>query len=290
MSRIRRGAREARTVVFPRTVRDASEGAFRNGRLLAAVMNEGLERLGDCGDKYYSMNGVFQGTRMRHATVPATLRELGHNTFSDCGELRRVVFAEGSRLERIGDHCFVNTGITEIAFPETLRRMGRIQFYGCRDLGNIYMADGCGANLSDICMPDHTQVGPLPNVMVGGRRVWDLRMVRDVVIPEGAEAVGNSWFAGSCVESVELPGSVREVGPGAFCHCKGLKRLVFGGAASSSRLRVIRAGAFHGCSGLRRVDLPDGLEEIGRFAFRASGLRGVALPRSVRTVRQGAFY
>ena len=48
-------------------------------------------------------------------------------------------------------------------------------------------------------------------------------------------------------------------------------------------------GAFYGCKSLTAVELPEGIEEIGIDAFRASGLESVTTPRSVRIIRQGAF-
>ena len=76
-------------------------------------------------------------------------------------------------------------------------------------------------------VPDSTQVGPLPETIVDGMRVWDLRKCKHVVIPEGTEKIGNYWFCDSEVESVEIPASVREIGAYAFYKCKSLKRVVF---------------------------------------------------------------
>ena len=47
--------------------------------------------------------------------------------------------------------------------------------------------------------------------------------MKDVVIPEGIEKIGNHWFWGSGIESVTVPASVREIGPDAFYKCKSLK-------------------------------------------------------------------
>ena len=67
--------------------------------LRSAVLNEGLEELkGDydeteCEIRY---NGIFSKSRLRQATLPASLRILGAGTFRDCKELKRVRFAEES--------------------------------------------------------------------------------------------------------------------------------------------------------------------------------------------------
>ena len=57
----------------------------------------------------------------------------------------------------------------------TLKEVGCGAFAGCKNLRTIYVEDGCEADLSYIKIPDFTTIGPLPETMVGGLRVWDLR-------------------------------------------------------------------------------------------------------------------
>ena len=63
--------------------------------------------------------------------------------------------------------------------------------------------------------------------MAGNLRLWDLRVLKDVVIPDGTEEIGNLWFAGSSIESVTIPVSVREIHAGAFCCCRSLAKVMF---------------------------------------------------------------
>ena len=100
-------------------------------------------------------------------------------------------------------------------------------FKNCDYLKNIYVKDGCAASFVCTEIPDSVVVGPLPEVMVGSVRVWDLRSSKEIVIPDGAERIGNCWFWGSGVESVEIPASVREIGADAFGNCKTLKKVTF---------------------------------------------------------------
>lgn len=54
--------------------------------------------------------------------------------------------------------------------------------------------------------------------------------------------------------------------------------------------RRIGPRAFDAAESLRVVELPDGIEGIGRLAFAKSGIRSVRLPDSVREVEEKAFY
>ena len=56
-----------------------------------------------------------------------------------------------------------------------------------------------------------------------------------------------------------------------------------------SKLKKIGPNAFYGCIRLASVTLPEGLEEIGLYAFYQSDIGSVTFPSSLRTVHQGAF-
>lgn len=181
--------------------------------------------------------------------------------------------------------------------------MSKDAFSQCKYLKVIYVAEECDAGLFYANLPAFTKVGPPPETTIRGVRVWGLRSLKSVVIPDGAERVGAYWFCRSLIESVEIPASVVEIGTCAFHNCLMLKRLVFRGAGARtklgrallarlterSRLKKIGKGAFSECSGLKSVQLPDGLEEIGIRAFANSGLESIVTPQSVRTIRRGAF-
>ena len=99
--------------------------------------------------------------------------------------------------------------------------------------------------------------------MAGNVRVWDLRSCKTVVIPDGTEKIGNYWFYGSMIESVEIPAYVKEIGTETFYNCKNLKRTIF---TEGSLLEIIGAGCFRS-SGVEELTLPGTLREIGNSAF-----------------------
>ena len=85
-----------------------------------------------------------------------------------------------------------------------------------------------------------------------------------MVIPEGMKIIGNHWFCGSEIASVEIPASVREIWVDAFFICKKLKSVVF---AEGSQLEKIGSGSF--ChTGIEKITIPKDVEEIQEHAFR----------------------
>ena len=78
-------------------------------------------------------------------------------------------------------------------------------FSRCRSLKAVYMEDGWNINLSLTGLSDAVQIGPPPETVVGGIRVWELRMLREISIPDGIERIGRYWFYGSLAEEVTIP-------------------------------------------------------------------------------------
>ena len=125
------------------------------------------------------------------------------------------------------------------------------------------MEDGCEASLAKTGMSYRTSVIPFPAVLLGDLSIQDLRKMKNVVIPEGTEEIGNRWFYDSDVESVIVPASVAEIGAYAFCECGHLRRVTF---VPGSMLKKIHVGSF--CeSGIERIVIPKEVEEIENSAF-----------------------
>ena len=130
-------------------------------------------------------------------------------------------------IRRVPRCAFLGAGIERVVLPKTLKEIGSRAFSDCESLRIIYVEEGCEASLQSAMVPGHTKVGPQPEAMLGNARIWDLRELRDVVIPGGVERIGNYLFWGSDVESVTVPASVREIGELTFCKCKKLKKVTF---------------------------------------------------------------
>lgn len=64
----------------------------------------------------------------------------------------------------------------------------------CENLQAIYVEDGCEMEISDLSLPESARIGPLPETMIGGVRVWDLKELRSIVVPDGVERIGSYWF------------------------------------------------------------------------------------------------
>lgn len=75
-------------------------------------------------------------------TFPSTLWEIGYRTFYDCKSLRNVAFREGSKLEKLGDLCFAESGLEEFVAPSWLREICDAAFWSCNNLRRVVLNEG----------------------------------------------------------------------------------------------------------------------------------------------------
>ena len=296
----------------------AANGALREVRSGEAMLPEALETVG-----YSVLNGcpeikqiwvgndskVLDFGRLceRVTMLPARSTMLGNKFLWDLRRQKDVVIPDG--VQKIGKQWFKNTNIESVTIPKSVEEVGLYAFYGCEKFQKICVEDGCEASLFMTGVSKSVTVGPLPETMVGSAKVWDLRKQKNVVVPDGVERIGNQWFWGCEVESVTVPGSVREIGANAFSECKSLREVVFQG---QSKLKIIGKGAFNGCKNLAKIDLPeeltsiedkafygceslediklpDRLERVGEYCFFATSVRKIDFPASMKEIGEYAF-
>ena len=135
MSRIVKSKKDVKTITFPSTVREVPDGAFSGTSVRSAVLDEGLEKLGE--HHGHDSVGVFGRTPLSRVVLPSTLRTMGDCTFYMCEQLKRVIFADESRLEDIGKYCFFESGLEEIAIPSSVRTMDCYAFQQCHNLKKV---------------------------------------------------------------------------------------------------------------------------------------------------------
>lgn len=184
-----------------------------------------------------SMSQVVRGLKDKTTILPKT-----------CKEVRKKAFR--------------GTPLISIVLNEGLEVLKNV-FYGCKKLKTIYVEESCNVSLCDLEVPDSVKIGPPLETMIGNARAWALRDCRQVVIPDGAEKVGNHCFWGTDVERVEIPASVLEIGADAFHGCEKLREVVF---VPGSRLEKIGQNCFYNTR-IERIVVPKGVTEIQEHTF-----------------------
>ena len=290
---------ECARLTIPASVKRIGYYAFVCGRIKDVVLQEGSE-LEIIEDQ------AFRASQIREFAAPPSLREIGAHAFCWSG-LTRVRLNE--RIQVIRRHCFSYCPLMHIVIPSCVRSIGSAVFENSQQLNSIvFEKDSRLASVGERAfwwcfatiyvlpemkfdIEDHADgrtVVRLPplDVRVGKATLEELRNTREVSLPDGLETIGRLWFAGSGVEKVSVPASVREIAEGAFAGCTWLESVEFG---EGSALERISRDAFRQCRSLGSVVLPEGLVRIEANAFQCSTIKSLTVPSSLRTIAQGAF-
>ena len=74
--------------------------------------------------------------------IPASVKEIGVDTFYGCSSLKSVVFAEDSKLEKIGSGCFCETRLEKISVPKSVGEIQKYAFHLCERLEEVTFEEG----------------------------------------------------------------------------------------------------------------------------------------------------
>ena len=174
-------------------------------------------------------------------TIPASVTNFGVGAFADCTGLTSVAIPDG--VTSIGINAFfVCTGLIKVTIPGSVTNIGAVAFDGCSGLTEINVDDG------------NAEYSSLRGVLFDKKRTVLIK------------------YPGGKSGSYTIPGSVTNIGEGAFNCCTGLTGITIPGSVTN-----IGAMAFDGCSGLSEINVDDGNAEY-------SSLDGVMFDKNWTTL------
>lgn len=302
--------KDAVNIVIPDAVTYIGSGAFENCASLKSVnIPDGVTGIGS-----YAFSGCSSLTSI---VLPEGIQYLNNEVFKECSSLTGVTVPDS--IERIYNDAFENcTSLASITLPDNITTFSSTAFDGCTT--DIYVKPASTTAVTLTKNTNYTyKISGYPELSFettetaeGVRSVLVVGCdpdVRDVIIPEGTDVIGNSAFeectnlrsvkfsAGltvidsyafngcSNLTVVDIPDSVTTIGQCAFMECTNLRSVKF-----PAGLKEIKSYAFNCCSSLTVADIPEGVTTIGGYAFNnCYNLLRVSLPESLTAMGERAF-
>ncbi len=113
---------------------------------------------------------------------------------------------------------------------------------------------------------------------------WTLDKEGTLTLTGTGKMGSRDWYAyNDDIKCVIIGSGITSVSENAFANCENLTNIQI-----ASSVKDIEANAFSGTN-FRTIDLPDGLERVGEFAFQSSSLQKICIPDSVTVIERDAF-
>lgn len=209
----------------------------------------------DCDSPYGIQRLVF----------PEKLEKIGACAF-EYNNLKAVDLGSAKRLTSIGMSAFHGNHLVTVDIPDTVKELG----------GGAFAMN----NITDLTLSKNVTVIPQ------GCFSMNIFMY-EIEIPDTVTEIGEEAFAGARLEALDIPASVTKIGKKAF-HLHHLTTLHIPG-----NVKYIGDSAFEGTfkeSTLKWLTFGEGVEYIGRYAFKEALLEEVYLPYSLQEMGVDPFY
>ena len=290
-------------VRLPTTLRKIGKESFHGCRNLRRLqLPDGTEVLDEL---------CFAASGLVEIAVLRGVREIRENAFYACADLKSVTFHEESALQKIGKNCFMRSGVVQVTLPRGLAVLEEGVFGYCQGLRRVQFQQGSVLRVVEKnCFQDSgIEEFAFP---AGVREVQEFafygcKSLKHVTLNEGLETLGTRAFSRTGLESLALPGTLKELDD-SFADCEGIRTVILpagrltvtcdqGNTGYSGRLVIgssVRELLFHPAHsyfGVAEVAFEEDceLERIGPNAFQSTRLESFAAPDSLREVGWMAF-
>ncbi len=253
------GCQSLKDVVIPDSVKFIEEGAFRQcGSLTEIELGSGLENLG--GSVFMECPSLLE------VTIPDQITEIKDSLFADCTGLANVVLGEG--VTKIGSNVFRSCGLTRLTIPSGVTEIGESAFEQCYNL---------------VVIENHSKL-PLT---VGSTDYGGIARYAKMIVDRDNNMTYRDPDSGfACIETEDGFRFIRENGQYTLVAYIGPEETVILPTdilGNPYKIYYMR--------GVRNVIIPEGITEIGQYAFReCTTLQSVIIPDSVTHIANAAFY
>ena len=207
-----------------------------------------------------------------------------HRLIVGSAGLKHVEVPEG--VEKITDFAFYNSEIESVKLPDSIKKIGDEAFSNCHNLKEVNLGNGVQQLGNYVFSWDEnlTKIELPPSLQEVGAYSFYKSNIKSITLNEGLSNIIQGAFAGTYIEKVYIPGSVKKICDEAFSTCHNLKEINFGNGVQQLGNYV-----FSWNEKLTKIELPPSLQEVGGYAFYKSNIKSITLNEGLSNIVQGAF-
>lgn len=190
-------------------------------KLSVLTFGDNLITIGD-----YAFNNCINLTNLRFPDATTTI---GDYAFYNCQSVTQISI--GANMTTVGNSAFQNCiALTAARFPDALTTLGTSAFEGCKKLTYVTL----GANLTEIqdrtfrdCIVLSEIIVPDKVTSIGGQAFYNCSGIASMKLSATLKTIGYQVFYNNSFVSLEIPGTVEQMGSDCFHGCERLMYLTF---------------------------------------------------------------
>ncbi len=215
---------------------------------------------------------------LTEVTIPGSVRSVGPRAFSGCEALLTVTIEEGNRS--VGEYAFSDCpSLRTLILPESTDQLSYTAFNGDSEALTVWCEDGSRVRTE-----------------LTARRTCNTASLSDYETIENDTGVSVTGYHGAVsryepADSLTIPDYIGSSPVTAFAPDS--ESAMFSSELTSIRLpehlEYLPTGIVNGITPLETITLGTALKEIGPFAFLATGVKSLELPKTLETIGEEAF-
>ena len=209
---------------------------------------------------------------------------------------KKVIFKKG--ITSIGAGAFDNfQKLEEVVLPERLETIKAFAFFSCYRLKKINVPKTLRTIASDVFIATKIESFSLRRVKKIGNMCfldskikevylskdcrssslvfWGCEKLKKVTLEDGIKKISYGMFCDTALKTIDIPGSVFQIGEDAFADCKKLQKVTL-----HEGIKKVGKNAFYNTS-LKEITIPSTVTKLGKNAFRRESLEKSSLKKVV---------
>ena len=209
---------------------------------------------------------------------------------------KKVIFKKG--ITSIGAGAFDNfQKLEEVVLPEGLKAIKASAFFSCYRLKKINVPKTLRTIASDVFIATKIESFSLRRVKKIGNMCfldskikevylskdcrssslvfWGCEKLKKVTLEDGIKKISYGMFCDTALKTIDIPGSVFQIGEDAFADCKKLQKVTL-----HEGIKKVGKNAFYNTS-LKEITIPSTVTKLGKNAFRRESLEKSSLKKVV---------